>query len=302
MDFGLSLIIPCYNAGVFLQDAVDSILKQACNINFEIIVVDDGSTDIETRRVLNNLDSINKILVIRNSQNRGSQYSRNVGIEQSQYKYLMTLDSDDCLKLNVMVDEKNYLQHGIEVLEKDEDLVFVHGLSQMFGDYSGYTISSYPISENLAVNKHHIPTSIIFRKNDALTANLYDLSIEKWQDWSFGVALMNSRYMQNKKNHVHFVNEVVHLYRIHTKTNRISSNEVSEYEMTRLTIFNNESIFRSYFPNITKENIALKLMENKPDRLIDLLYVANTDIRKAIEIVKQRNYNLNDYDIHKMVP
>lgn len=86
----VSVIIPTYNRGRWIADAVQSVLNQTC-ANFELIVVDDGSTD-DTSGILENFSD--KITIIR-TQNRGVSSARNTGIHSSRGELLAFLDSDD---------------------------------------------------------------------------------------------------------------------------------------------------------------------------------------------------------------
>ncbi len=86
----VSVIIPTYNRAWVISAAIDSVLSQDYP-NFELIVIDDGSTD-NTRAVLNNYDE--KINIIY-QENRGVSAARNAGILQSNGEYIAFLDSDD---------------------------------------------------------------------------------------------------------------------------------------------------------------------------------------------------------------
>ena len=70
---------------------------------------------------------------------------------------------------------------------------------EMFGEYSGLTMYSYPLNEFLVLEKYHVQTNIVYRKQDAFNAGLYNESIKKWQDWSFAIAILNSRFLLGKK-------------------------------------------------------------------------------------------------------
>ncbi len=89
----ISVIIPCYNAGPFLAEAVRSVLNQDYP-DFEIIVIDDGSTD-DSRAVA---ASFGKIITLVTQQNRGGCAARNRGAELAKGAFLMFLDADDLLK------------------------------------------------------------------------------------------------------------------------------------------------------------------------------------------------------------
>lgn len=85
----VSVIIPVYNNKDWLKEAVESVLKQTY-LNYEILIIDDGSTEDIRDEYLNN----NCIHYYRNS-NHGVAYSRNYGIEKAKGKYVAFLDSDD---------------------------------------------------------------------------------------------------------------------------------------------------------------------------------------------------------------
>ena len=92
MNF-VSVVIPCYNSGVFIEKAINSVKKQTYN-NIEIIVVNDGSTDPYT---LNYLKKIKNITLI-NQKNKGLSNARNVGIKKAKGQYILPLDADDWIR------------------------------------------------------------------------------------------------------------------------------------------------------------------------------------------------------------
>ena len=87
----VSVIIPTYNRAVFLARAIDSVLSQNYP-NFELLVVDDGSTD-ETQPLL---ASYGENITVLRQENRGPAAARNVGIRAARHPLLAFLDSDDC--------------------------------------------------------------------------------------------------------------------------------------------------------------------------------------------------------------
>jgi len=91
-DF-ISVVIPTYNRVTFLKDAIDSVLAQTF-LDFELIVVDDGSTD-DTPKLLSSYN--NKVRVITQT-NQGPSAARNRGIEAAKSPWIAFLDSDDVWK------------------------------------------------------------------------------------------------------------------------------------------------------------------------------------------------------------
>jgi succinoglycan biosynthesis protein ExoO len=88
----VSVIIPAWNAQHYIEHAVRSVLSQSLE-SFEIIIVDDGSTD-ETRRVITSIRDPRVFLCV-NDSNLGPAYSRNLGIAKSTGEWIAILDADD---------------------------------------------------------------------------------------------------------------------------------------------------------------------------------------------------------------
>src|SRR5690349_1726872 len=87
----ISVIIPCYNHGRYLIESVESILNQTYK-NFEIIIVDDGSTD-DTGFIARSMEGVQYVY----QKNGGLPAARNTGIKISKGEYLVFLDADDWL-------------------------------------------------------------------------------------------------------------------------------------------------------------------------------------------------------------
>ena len=87
----VSVVIPCYNQAHFLGEAIESVFKQTYK-HFEIVVVDDGSTD-NTSEVARRYSGIRCIEQV----NQGLSAARNTGIRESKGEYLVFLDADDRL-------------------------------------------------------------------------------------------------------------------------------------------------------------------------------------------------------------
>lgn len=102
----ISIIVPIYNAENYLSECINSILEQSYT-NFELILVDDGSTDksIEICKEFNNKDK--RIKYIR-KENGGVSSARNVGIRNSSGKYIAFVDSDDYIEKDFLKNLINY--------------------------------------------------------------------------------------------------------------------------------------------------------------------------------------------------
>ena len=92
----ISVIIPCYNSGDLLERAIDSVLNQTWP-EFEIILVNDGSSDKKTLKILNSYSYLKNLQLI-NQKNYGLSAARNKGVQYSNGYYLFFLDSDDWIE------------------------------------------------------------------------------------------------------------------------------------------------------------------------------------------------------------
>jgi len=110
----VSVIIPCYNQAHFLGEAIESAFKQTYP-HYEIIVVDDGSTD-ETASVAASFERVRCL----SQKNRGLAAARNTGLEASKGSYIVFLDADDRLLPNALED-------GIKTFNSHPECAFVYG-------------------------------------------------------------------------------------------------------------------------------------------------------------------------------
>ncbi|MDT0643048.1 glycosyltransferase [Zunongwangia sp. F363] len=108
----ISIILPVYNRERYVADAIESILKQTYE-NFELIIIDDGSTDDSIEFIEKYDDS--RIKLFQLPFNQGLSTARNRGIENSKGKYIAFMDSDD-------ISHPQRLVKQIEILETNEEI------------------------------------------------------------------------------------------------------------------------------------------------------------------------------------
>jgi glycosyltransferase involved in cell wall biosynthesis len=139
----VSYIIPVYNGSAFLRDAVDSILNQSYQ-NFEIIVINDGSTD-------NSLDILNTFIdnriIIINQTNVGFAKSLNIGIKYSRGELIARLDQDDiCLVHRTAIQ--------VEYFEANPSCSVLSGSVIYINEDGKEMARSFPITSNYGIRKY----------------------------------------------------------------------------------------------------------------------------------------------------
>ncbi len=144
----VSVIMPAYNAGPFLREAVESVLAQD-HQHWELILVNDGSTDDTASVAASFTDP--RITVI-HQENRGISGARNRALEKVRGEFLVTLDADDVLT-------PNSLSSRLSVFDRDPGLSFVDGAVLMMDRSMTNVLQSYspsflgePFDELLALS------------------------------------------------------------------------------------------------------------------------------------------------------
>ena len=109
----VSIIIPTFNRGKLISETIDSVINQNSE-NWELIIVDDGSTDDTISVIEGYIYNEPKIkLLKRKIEPKGANHCRNIGIEKSTGKYLIFLDSDDLLASWCVKERLNYARLNI---------------------------------------------------------------------------------------------------------------------------------------------------------------------------------------------
>lgn len=121
----ISIIVPTYNARNYLSRCIDSLINQTFS-HFEIIIVDDGSTD-SSLEILNKYQSRFSHIKVLHQKNSGQSVARNNGLKVASGNYIMFVDSDDWVELDIC--EKLYNL----IIEGDSDIA-ICGINNYFTD------------------------------------------------------------------------------------------------------------------------------------------------------------------------
>lgn len=123
-----SVIIPFYNNQNDIPSAITSVLTQNSQADYEIILIDDGSTD-ESYKIAQNLASKHKdnIRLYQNPSNQGPGYSRNKAIEMATKEWIIFLDSDDKINENLFCNLEEKIKQFPSVELISYDFEFING-------------------------------------------------------------------------------------------------------------------------------------------------------------------------------
>ena len=177
----ISVIIPVFNTGTILQDTIKSVLDQTFE-NFEIVIINDGSTDPETLKILSSLHDI-RIRVI-HQDNSGVAIARNRGIDESRGDYIAFLDHDD-----LFMPEK--LVESVKIFEKYENTVTVYSDIIPIGNiqYCRFELNTTEgkiFDKLLAQNRVYSMSCAMVRKDIIEKFKIrFDELCEPCDDWDF---------------------------------------------------------------------------------------------------------------------
>jgi glycosyltransferase involved in cell wall biosynthesis len=180
----ISVVVPCYNGGKFLDQLTACLARQTLR-DFEIVIVDDGSTDSATKLKLASLGPA--IRVVHHQENRGLSAARNTGFSESRGGLVMPLDCDDLL-------EPTYLEETYGVLHSappEVGFVFTHDLPVEGRPW----IKKNYFNEFDALSKNVTGYSMLVRKSAWQKVGGYDESMrDGYEDWEFHLRLISAGY------------------------------------------------------------------------------------------------------------
>ncbi len=232
----ITVVIPCYNYGRFLDEAVESVLAQSRQ-DFDIVVVDDGSTDPDTCSLLDTYERP-KTTVLR-TENRGPAAARNTGIRASDGRYIVSLDADDRL-------HPRFLEKTSAVLDADagREIGFVSTWQRRFGDESGTLEGGDGSLVTLAMsNKFH--ASALFRRRAWESVGGYRESFTGWEDWNLWLNIAGAGYRWE------VVSEELFHYRKHGET-RSSRSLRNRQKLFEAVLQDNADFYLEHHPEILK--------------------------------------------------
>ena len=195
----VSVVIPCFNHGQFLPEAVASVIDIGRD-DIELIVVDDGSTDELSCKELSILRD-KGINVIR-QPNRGLAAARNAGIFIAKGKYILPLDADNRVR-------SGYFEHAIRILDGNSQVGVVYGDAQYIGSRAGrWHVGGF--ERDRLLRRNYIDACAIFRRSIWEQNGGYDgtMPVQGEEDWDFWLSTVEHGWQ------FAYVSEVLFDYRV----------------------------------------------------------------------------------------
>ena len=285
----VSVVIPCYNYGEYLEEAVDSALGQTLQ-DSEVIVVDDGSTDSLTMEVLAKLDRPRTRVI--HQANTGLPGARNAGIGVATGRYICCLDADDAL-------EETYLEKTVTLLESHPDIGFAYSWVRRFGAAEGvWEPEDFNLKKLLEYN--HVSVSAVFRRQAWEAVGGYWNEMRPgYEDWEFWIRLAAHGYsgklipeflLKYRKHGRSMVDEIVDQHeRLVRKIRQRHARLYEDPNRAKSIAFRErQSEVESLMLNLSRPN---QYLDTEPGRRQLLLILGTTPnpehLKRALAILKQ---------------
>lgn len=271
----VSIIVPCYNQGAFLAEALDSVKDQTYS-NWECVIVDDGSTDNSKEVALSYCDKDKRFSYIW-QENQGPSIARNNAIKNSHGDYILPLDGDDKI-------HKEYVNHAANILKENENIKIVYCQAELFGEASGeWIMEDYNIDSFLVRNC--IFCTAMFRRKDYDETKGYNPNMrEGLEDWDFWLSLIETGGEVHKIPHIYFY------YRIKESSRNVSSLQKDIYDKLLITaVSNHPALYRKQYSSLLEKNNKLRK---------DLLYYKNSSFEALFSWLLKREQQWYNFKVY----
>lgn len=196
----VSIIVPAYNNGEYIGEALDSVIAQTYP-HWECIVVDDGSTD-NTRKIVADYYQKDSRITYLYQENSGPSVARNNGIANTSGEFILPLDADDKIA-------DTYIEKAVNHFLKHPETTLVYCRISHFGKCNGeWNIGDYNHTD-LIYGKCIIFCSAMYKRNDYIQTSGYNPNMRHgYEDWDFWLTLLNANSI------VHKLDEILFFYRL----------------------------------------------------------------------------------------
>ena len=199
MNPRVSVVIPCYNHGKYIREAIAGVEKLPKDL-YEIIIVNDGSTDAYTIETLSKLQAENYTII--NQQNQGLGKTRNNGIKLAKGEFILPLDADN--RIN-----PEYITKALRIFDQQANISVVYSNPNYFGDKKGSSeLPDFNLQQLMIGN--YIDACALYRKSAWEEVGGYDenmpfMGVEDWEFWL---------HLSFKGHGFYHINEALYDYRV----------------------------------------------------------------------------------------
>lgn len=248
----VSVIIPCYNDGHYLDDSVASIRQQSF-ADLEIIIVNDGSTEPAT---LEKLRSFNQTgITVLHKENGHLSSARNYGIRHAQGSIIVTLDADDKFG-------KTFIEKGVTYLNADSTAGAVTCYLKSFG-LKNYTWKPLGGDVKNFLFRQESCASAMFRKECWEKIGGYDEQMKTgYEDWEFWIRLTAAGWK------VHVLKEYLLDYRVTDKSMFLTQSEPRREAIVNYILEKHKDLYWSHLKDAVIQRKIIDLRNPESTRVL----------------------------------
>ncbi len=181
----LSVLMPAYNAGNYISEAIDSILKQTFT-DFEFIIVNDGSTD-NTKEIIESFSDPRIILL--NQENKGIATALNAGLSKAKAPYIARFDADDVCFPHRLEQQYDFLNTHPGYIVCGSDAEYISANGEHLFNFRSISHTHEQIIEKVYAHCPFIHSSVMYRKDAVIKAGGYSLHAHNFEDYFLWIRL-----------------------------------------------------------------------------------------------------------------
>jgi glycosyltransferase involved in cell wall biosynthesis len=203
----ISILLPAYNAGLYIKQAIDSLLTQTFK-DFELLVINDGSTD-ETESVIKTFEDL-RIVYVKNEVNIGLIATLNKGIDLAAGKYIARMDADDICEKDRLEKQFAWLEERKTTAVVASYISFINEAGAISGEWKEdiATVTASEIKQKM-VRENCIAHPSAMLRADILKKYKYNCNQKNAEDYDLWLRLSADNYIIEK------IPEKLLLYRVH---------------------------------------------------------------------------------------
>lgn len=209
----VSVVVSIYNMSKYLAETLDSILASDYP-NFEVILMDDGSTD-NSQDIARTYAERDERVHVFTQPNSGPCVARNRAISLSHGTYILPVDGDDLIS-------KSYISQAVAQIERNPEIKVVCTRAEFIGDRSGEW-KLPPFSRSLLARKNMIAACALYKKSDWERVGGYCEEIIAREDWEFWISMLKDG------GEVACLPEIGFYYRVHKKSKRTADRSLKSH-------------------------------------------------------------------------